>query len=397
MPNKYQGYYPDSRGYFGRFGGRFIPETLVPLVEEVANAYEQARVDPKYIKELEYYCKHYVGRPSPLYQARRLGNYLGGVNLYFKRDELNHTGAHKINHCIGQALLAVRMGKKRVIAETGAGQHGVATATVCALFGLECCIYMGAKDISRQTYNVEKIKFLGAKVIPVVSGKQTLKDTLSEAMRDWISNVEDTYYMLGTVAGPHPYPRMIRDFQSVIGRELKQQAQEQENRLPDSLVACIGGGSNAIGMFYELLDEDVNLVAVEAGGKGLDTDYHAAALNRGSLGVLHGNFSYFLQDDYGNIKDSSSVSAGLDYPGVGPEHAFLKEENRVRYEAVTDKEAVEAFGLCSRLEGIIPALEPSHALAYVIGNAKNFRDQFVVVNLCGRGDKDLNTVINFEL
>lgn len=393
---------PDNNGHFGPYGGRYVAETLMPLILEVEKAYEQAKADPEFEKELAYYLTHYVGRPSPLYHAQRLTEHLGGAKIYFKRDELNHTGAHKINHCMGQILLAKRMGKTRIIAETGAGQHGVATATVCALFDIPCTIYMGAKDMERQKPNVFRMKLLGAEIIPATSGRGTLKDAMNEAIRDWVSNVEDTYYLIGTAAGPHPYPMMVRDFQSVIGREAKEQMLAAEGRLPDTLVACIGGGSNALGLFYDFIDDaDVNLVAVEAAGKGLETNEHAASINRGEFGVLHGNASYYLQDGDGQIAEAHSISAGLDYPGIGPEHALLHDMERVKYVAATDSEALEAFQLCSKLEGIIPALEPSHALAQVIKMAPDLpKDHLLIVNICGRGDKDVFTVadaLGFEL
>ena len=385
---------PDEQGHFGIFGGRFVAETLMPLILEVEKAWDAAQADPSFAEELEYYFKHYVGRPSPLYFAKRLTEHFGGAKIYFKRDELNHTGAHKINNCIGQILLARRMGKTRIIAETGAGQHGVATATVCALFDLPCTIYMGSKDIQRQAPNVFRMKLLGAEVKPVTSGSNSLKDAMNEAMRDWVANVEDTFYIIGTVAGPHPYPAMVRDFQSVIGRETREQMMEAEGRLPDSLVACIGGGSNAMGLFHEFLDEpDVKIIGVEAAGLGVDTDKHAASLTGGRPGVLHGNRTYLLQDDDGQIIEAHSISAGLDYPGIGPEHSWLYETGRVEYVSATDTEALEAFQLCSRTEGIIPALEPSHALAHVSKIAGDLpRDHILCMNMCGRGDKDIFTV-----
>ncbi|MCK5621656.1 MAG: tryptophan synthase subunit beta [Alphaproteobacteria bacterium] len=391
--NTYRGG-PDERGHFGLFGGRFVAETLMPLILEVEKAWDAAQADSSFGQELEYYFKHYVGRPSPLYFAKRLTEHFGGAKIYFKRDELNHTGAHKINNCIGQILLARRMGKTRIIAETGAGQHGVATATVCALFDLPCTIYMGSKDIQRQAPNVFRMKLLGAEVKPVTSGSNSLKDAMNEAMRDWVANVEDTFYIIGTVAGPHPYPAMVRDFQSVIGRETREQMMEAEGRLPDSLVACIGGGSNAMGLFHEFLDEpDVKIIGVEAAGLGVDTDKHAASLTGGRPGVLHGNRTYLLQDDDGQIIEAHSISAGLDYPGIGPEHSWLYETGRVEYVSATDTEALEAFQLCSRTEGIIPALEPSHALAHVSKIAGDLpRDHILCMNMCGRGDKDIFTV-----
>ena len=385
---------PDEQGRFGDYGGRFVAETLMPLVLELEAAYETARADPAFEAELSGYLKHYVGRPSPLYFAQRLTEHFGGAKIYFKRDELNHTGAHKINNCIGQILLARRMGRRRIIAETGAGQHGVAAATVCALFGMPCVVYMGEVDIARQAPNVFRMKLLGAEVRTVKSGSRTLKDALNEALRDWVTNVEDTFYIIGTVAGPHPYPMLVRDFQSVIGREAREQMNEAEGRLPDSLVACLGGGSNAMGLFYEFLDdEDVAIYGVEAAGHGLDTDKHAASLSAGSPGVLHGNRTYLLQDDDGQITEAHSISAGLDYPGIGPEHAWLKDQGRVHYVSATDDEALAAFQLCSKLEGIIPALEPAHALAYVARFAPDLpKDHIILMNMCGRGDKDIFTV-----
>lgn len=366
----------------------------MPLILSVEKAYDEAQADPAFQAELDDYLKHYVGRPSPLYHARRLSEHLGGAKIYFKRDELNHTGAHKINNTMGQILLARRMGKERIIAETGAGQHGVATATVCALFGMKCVVYMGETDIARQAPNVFRMKLLGAEVIPVTSGSGTLKDAMNEALRDWVSNVDDTYYIIGTAAGPHPYPAMVRNFQKIIGEEVRQQMMEAEGRLPDSLVACIGGGSNAIGMFYDFLDdEDVAIYAVEAAGKGIETGEHAASLSAGAPGVLHGNRTYLLQDDDGQITEAHSISAGLDYPGIGPEHSWLHDSGRVNYVPITDDEALEAFQLCTQLEGIIPALEPSHALAHVGKLAPTLpEDHLLVMNMCGRGDKDVFTV-----
>ena len=385
---------PDEQGHFGIFGGRFVAETLMPLILEVEKAWDAAQADPSFDEELQYYFKHYVGRPSPLYFAKRLTEHFGGAKIYFKRDELNHTGAHKINNCMGQILLARRMGKTRIIAETGAGQHGVATATVCALFNLPCTIYMGSKDIERQAPNVFRMKLLGAEVKSVTSGSNSLKDAMNEALRDWVANVEDTFYIIGTAAGPHPYPAMVRDFQSVIGRETREQMMEAEGRLPDSLVACIGGGSNAIGLFHPFLDDtDIKIIGVEAAGLGVNTDKHAASLTGGRPGVLHGNRTYLLQDDDGQILEAHSISAGLDYPGIGPEHSWLYESGRVEYVSATDKEALEAFQLCSRTEGIIPALEPSHALAYVSKIAGDLpKDHILCMNMCGRGDKDIFTV-----
>ncbi|MBL0318594.1 MAG: tryptophan synthase subunit beta [Alphaproteobacteria bacterium] len=387
---------PDANGHFGAFGGRYVAETLMPLILEVDKAYAKIKNDPLFHKELEHYNRHFTGRPSPLYYAKRLTDFLGGAKIYFKRDELNHTGAHKINHCLGQILLAKAMGKKRIIAETGAGQHGVATATVCALFNMECVIFMGAKDVERQKPNVFRMKLLGAQVESVASGTATLKDAMNEALRHWVSRVEDTYYLIGTAAGPHPYPMMVRDFQSIIGKEVRTQMNELEGRLPDTLVACIGGGSNALGLFYPFIDDStVKMIGVEAAGKGLDNQEHAASINQGRLGVLHGNASYYLQDEYGQIQDTHSISAGLDYPGIGPEHAYLHECGRVEYATATDDQALDAFQKCSRLEGIIPALEPSHALAHVIKIAPTLpKDHLLVVNVCGRGDKDIFTVAN---
>jgi tryptophan synthase beta chain len=392
-PNTYRGG-PDERGHYGIYGGRFVAETLMPLILELESAYRAAKADPSFASELEYYLKHYVGRPSPLFFAERLTERFGGAKIYFKRDELNHTGAHKVNNCMGQILLARRMGKRRIIAETGAGQHGVATATVCALFNLPCVIYMGEVDIERQRPNVFRMRLLGAEVVPVKSGTRTLKDAMNEALRDWVANVEETFYIIGTVAGPHPYPEMVRDFQSVIGNELRWQMQEAEGRLPDSLVASIGGGSNAMGLFHPFLDDaTVKMYGVEAAGHGIESGKHAASLNGGIPGVLHGNRTYLLQDEDGQIADAHSISAGLDYPGIGPEHAWLNDEGRVTYVSATDLEALDAFQLCSKLEGIIPALEPSHALAYVAKLAPTLpRDHLLVANLCGRGDKDIFTV-----
>jgi tryptophan synthase beta chain len=385
---------PDGRGRFGGFGGRFVAETLMPLILEVGAAYEAAKADPGFQTELDLYLKDYVGRPSPLWFAERLTKELGGARIYMKRDELNHTGSHKINNCMGQILLARRMGKTRIIAETGAGQHGVATATVCALFGLPCVVYMGATDVERQSPNVFRMKLLGAEVKSVTSGAGTLKDAMNEAMRDWVANVQDTYYLIGTVAGPHPYPAMVRDFQSVIGEEARAQMLAAEGRLPDVAVAAIGGGSNAMGLFHPFLDDlSVRLIGVEAAGRGLDSHEHAASLSRGRPGVLHGNRTYLLQDDEGQIEEAHSISAGLDYPGIGPEHSWLHEIGRVEYVAATDSEALAAFQLCTRTEGIIPALEPAHALAHIRKIAPGMAaDQIVLMNMCGRGDKDIFTV-----
>src|SRR5689334_10411157 len=385
---------PDEHGQFGLYGGRFVAETLMPLILSVEEAYGAARQDPGFRKELDYYLANYVGRPSPLYFAERLTRAFGGAKIYLKREDLNHTGAHKVNNTMGQILLARRMGKRRIIAETGAGQHGVATATVCALFGLQCVVYMGATDIERQKPNVFRMRLLGAEVIPVTSGTATLKDAMNEALRDWVANVEDTFYLIGTVAGPHPYPAMVRDFQNVIGEEVRKQLRQAEGRLPDTLVACVGGGSNAMGLFHPFLDEpSVKMLGVEAAGHGIPTGKHAASLNGGTPGVLHGNRTYLLQTDDGQIIDAHSISAGLDYPGIGPEHAYLFDKKRVDYVAISDDEAVEAFHLLTRLEGIIPALESSHAIAQVAKIAgKLAQDHLIVVNLSGRGDKDINTV-----
>jgi tryptophan synthase beta chain len=392
-PNTYRAG-PDEFGHFGIFGGRYVAETLMPLILEVEQAYEAAKADPSFQAELDQFLTHYVGRPSPLYFAERLTEQFDGAKIYFKRDELNHTGAHKINNCMGQILLARRMGKKRIIAETGAGQHGVATATVCARFGLECVVYMGKTDIERQAPNVFRMKLLGAKVVPVTSGTATLKDAMNDALRDWVSNVDDTYYLIGTVAGPHPYPAMVRDFQAVIGTEAREQMLAVEGRLPDSLVACIGGGSNAMGLFYPFLDDsDVRIIGVEAAGHGIESGEHAASLTGGKPGVLHGNRTYLLQDDDGQILDAHSISAGLDYPGIGPEHSWLNDSGRVEYVSVRDDEALEMFQLCSRLEGIIPALEPSHALAHIKKIAPGLpAEHLMIMNMCGRGDKDVFTV-----
>ena len=384
---------PDSEGNFGLFGGRYVAETLMPLIIELDKAYSQAKNDSSFIKEINNFSKDYIGRESPLYYAERLTSYLGGAKIYFKRDELNHTGSHKINNCIGQILLAKRMNKNRIIAETGAGQHGVAVATVCARFGYDCVIYMGKKDIERQKSNVFKIKLLGGEIMPVESGNGTLKDAMNEALRDWVTNVENTYYLIGTAAGPHPYPSMVRDFQSIIGDEAKKQILEKEGVLPDALVACIGGGSNALGLFYPFLDDNVKMYGVEAAGLGLDGNEHAASLSKGLPGILHGNRTYLLQDSDGQITEGHSISAGLDYPGIGPEHSWLNDLGRVNYVSSTDDEALNAFEICSKYEGIIPALEPSHALAYVFKLSKKMkREQIIIVNLCGRGDKDIDTV-----
>ena len=385
---------PDAQGHFGPYGGRYVAETLMPLVLAVEQAYAEAKADPSFQTELDYYLKHYVGRPSPLYYAQRLTEHLGGAKIYLKREELNHTGAHKINHCMGQILLAKRMGKTRIIAETGAGQHGVATATVAALFNMPCTVYMGELDIERQKPNVFRMRLLGAEVKAVTSGSRSLKDAMNGALRDWVANVNDTFYIIGTVGGPHPYPMMVRDFQAIIGRETRAQMLEAEKRLPDSLVACIGGGSNAMGLFYEFLNEPaIAMYGVEAAGLGMHTDKHAAALEGGRPGILHGMKSYFLQNDDGQIQEAHSISAGLDYPGVGPEHAWLFDQNRVHYVPATDDDAVKAFQLLARLEGILPALEPAHALAHVMRLAPDLpNDHLMVVNLSGRGDKDIFTI-----
>ena len=384
---------PDAGGHFGRYGGRFVAETLMGPVEQLRAAYEQARRDPAFHAELQSHLRDFVGRPSPLYFAERLTAQSGGGRIWLKREDLNHTGAHKINNALGQALLAKRMGKKRLIAETGAGQHGVATATVAARFGFECVVYMGSEDIQRQAINVYRMKLLGATVVPVTAGSRTLKDALNEAMRDWVTHVDDTYYVIGTVAGPHPYPMMVRDFQACIGEETRRQILSAEGRLPEALVACVGGGSNAIGLFHAFLDDDVKLYGVEAGGAGLASGRHAASLNGGRPGVLHGNRTYVLEDAAGQITETHSVSAGLDYPGVGPEHAWLKDIGRVKYEVITDDEALAAFHTVTRSEGILPALESSHALAFALRLAQRMKpDASLVVNLSGRGDKDIHTV-----
>jgi len=386
---------PDSDGNFGIFGGRYVAETLMPLILDLEESYNSAKKDSEFINEYNRFSKDYIGRESPLYFAERLTEYIGGAKIYFKRDELNHTGSHKINNCLGQILLAKRMKKNRIIAETGAGQHGVAVATVCARFGFDCVIYMGKKDIERQKTNVFKIKLLGGEIIPVESGSATLKDAMNEALRDWVANVENTYYLIGTAAGPHPYPSMVRDFQSIIGEETRKQILEKEDSLPDALVACIGGGSNALGLFYPFLDDNVDMYGVEAAGLGLEGKDHAASLSKGLPGVLHGNRTYLLQDSEGQIEEGHSISAGLDYPGIGPEHSWLKEQERVNYVSATDEEALNAFNICSKHEGIIPALEPSHALAYVFKLAKGMnKNKIIVTNLCGRGDKDIDTVSN---
>jgi tryptophan synthase beta chain len=392
-PNTYRSG-PDQAGHFGIFGGRFVAETLMPLILEVERAYDAAKQDPDFEAELRQLLTFYAGRPSPLYHAERLTEHFGGAKLYFKRDELNHTGSHKINNCLGQILLARRMGKTRIIAETGAGQHGVAVATVCALFDLPCVIYMGATDVKRQRPNVFRMNLLGAEVRPVTSGRSTLKDAMNDALRDWVANVESTFYIIGTVAGPHPYPAMVRNFQSVIGEEVREQMMQAEGRLPDTLVACIGGGSNAMGLFHPFLDEpSIRMFGVEAAGKGIATGEHAASITGGRPGVLHGNRTYLLQDEDGQIQEAQSISAGLDYPGIGPEHSWLHEQDRVTYVSATDQEALDAFQLCSRKEGIIPALEPAHALAHVAKIAGDLpKGHIICMNMCGRGDKDIFTV-----
>lgn len=389
---------PDARGHFGPYGGRFVAETLMQPLEQLTEAYEHLRNDPAFMAELDADLKHYVGRPSPLYHAERLSKKFGGAQIYLKREDLNHTGAHKVNNTIGQALLASRMGKTRIIAETGAGQHGVATATVAARLGLKCVVYMGAEDIQRQAPNVFRMKLLGAEVVPVHSGSKTLKDALNEALRDWVTNVDDTFYIIGTVAGPHPYPQMVRDFQCVIGREARAQILQQAGRLPDALIACVGGGSNAIGLFHPFLDdESVSMVGVEAGGEGVATGHHAAPLSAGRAGVLHGNRTYVMQDEDGQIAATHSISAGLDYPGVGPEHAWLKDSGRVQYVTINDDEALQGFHTLTRVEGIIPALESAHAVAQACKQAPQMnKDQILLVNLSGRGDKDINTIATLE-
>jgi tryptophan synthase beta chain len=385
---------PDERGHFGIYGGRFVAETLMPLILDLEKAYNEAKADPAFKREMDGHLTHYVGRPSPLYLAERMTDHLGGAKVYFKREDLNHTGAHKVNNVLGQIMLAKRMGKPRIIAETGAGMHGVATATMCAKFGLECVVYMGSVDVARQQPNVLRMKALGAKVVPVESGSKTLKDAMNEALRDWVTNVANTFYCIGTVAGPHPYPMMVRDFQCVIGNETREQMQELEGRLPNSLIACIGGGSNAMGLFHPFLDEkDIEIYGVEAAGHGLNTAMHAASVAGGKPGVLHGNRTYLLMNEDGQINEAHSISAGLDYPGIGPEHAWLNDAGRVQFLSATDDEALAAFQLCCKLEGIIPALEPAHALARVIDLApKKPKDHLMVLNLSGRGDKDLASV-----
>ncbi len=393
LPNDYAAY-PDANGRFGDYGGRYVPETLMPLVHELDAAYRAAKADEGFNTELAGFLKHYVGRPSPLYFAERLTRHFGGAKIYLKREELNHTGSHKINNCMGQILLAMRMGKTRIIAETGAGQHGVATATVCARFGLPCIVYMGAVDVERQKPNVFRMNLLGAEVRAVTSGSATLKDAMNEALRDWVTNVEDTYYLIGTAAGMHPYPEMVRDFQSVIGREVREQIMVAEGRLPDAVVACVGGGSNAIGIFHPFLnDEGVRLIGVEAAGEGMETGRHAAAINGGRPGVLHGNMTYLLQDSEGQITEAHSISAGLDYPGIGPEHSWLHDVGRATYLTATDLESLEAFKLCAELEGILPAIESAHAIARLGDIARDVgKDGLVVLNLSGRGDKDVATI-----
>lgn len=392
------GMVPDEKGHFGIYGGRFVAETLMTPLKDLEEAYEACKHDADFQREFDEDLAHYVGRPSPLYHAQRLSDHWGGAQIYLKREDLNHTGAHKINNTIGQALLAKRMGKSRIIAETGAGQHGVASATIAARLGLECVVYMGAEDIKRQAPNVYRMRLLGAEVVPVTSGSRTLKDALNEALRDWVTNVDDTFYIIGTVAGPHPYPLLVRDFQTVIGREARQQSLDQIGRLPDALIACVGGGSNAIGLFHPFLaDKEVKIYGVEAGGDGVETGRHSAPLSAGSPGVLHGNRTYLMESDSGQIIETHSVSAGLDYPGVGPEHAWLKDEGRVEYVSVTDQEALDGFHLMTRTEGIIPALESSHATAYAEKLAKTMdKDQTIVINLSGRGDKDINTIARIE-
>ena len=390
--------YPDEKGHFGRFGGIFVAETLMHAIKELNDAYEKYRNDPDFVAEYNYELAHFVGRPSPVYHAKRWSELLGGAQIWLKREDLNHTGAHKINNCIGQILLARKMGKTRIIAETGAGQHGVATATVAARYGLECVVYMGAEDVRRQALNVYRMKLLGATVVPVESGSKTLKDALNEAMRDWVTNIDDTFYIIGTVAGPHPYPAMVRDFQKIIGEECLAQMPQQAGRQPDCVVACVGGGSNAMGIFYPYIPhEDVKLIGVEAAGEGLDTPRNAASINAGQVGVLHGNRTFVMQNEDGQVQETHSISAGLDYPGVGPEHAWLSEIGRVSYESANDAQALQAFHDCCRFEGIIPALESSHALAYAARLAPTLpADKIILVNLSGRGDKDIHTVAEFS-
>ncbi|MFN5745627.1 MAG: tryptophan synthase subunit beta [Methylococcaceae bacterium] len=389
---------PDAHGHFGPYGGIFVAETLMEPIEELRLAYQRYMLDPEFLAEMDHDLQHYVGRPSPVYHAERLSRHLGGAQIYLKREDLNHTGAHKVNNTIGQALLAKRMGKTRIIAETGAGQHGVATATVAARLGLECIVYMGEVDVARQAPNVLRMKLLGATVVPVTSGSKTLKDALNEAMRDWVTNVDNTFYIIGTVAGPHPYPAMVRDFQAVIGRESREQMLARVGRLPDALVACVGGGSNAIGLFYPFIDDaEVKMYGVEAAGDGIETGRHSAPLSAGRPGVLHGNRTYLIEDDDGEIIETHSISAGLDYPGVGPEHAWLKDSHRAQYVGITDSEAMEGFHTLTRMEGIIPALESSHAVAYAMKLAPTMQqDQTILINLSGRGDKDINTIAERE-
>jgi tryptophan synthase beta chain len=389
--------FPDEKGYFGNFGGKYIPEILVPAIEELTATYNILKNDENFNKEYLYYLKEYVGRPTPLYFAKRLTEYLGGIKVYLKREDLNHTGSHKINNAIGQALIAKKLGKKRLIAETGAGQHGVATATVSALFGFECDIFMGEKDIERQKLNVFRMNMLGANVVPVHTGSKTLKDACNEAIRNWVETVENTHYIIGSAIGPHPYPMIVRDLQSVIGRETKKQIIEAEGKLPTHCIACVGGGSNSIGMFYPFIGDNVKLIGVEAGGDGVATGRHAAPLSAGKPGILHGSLIYLMQDEYGQIADTFSISAGLDYPGVGPEHSFYKDEKLVIYEAINDDAVLEAFGLLSKLEGIVPALESAHAVAYLIKNIKNFtKDDLIVLNISGRGDKDVAQIFEIQ-
>lgn len=394
---KILGTMPDEKGHFGIYGGRYVAESLMPALLELEEAFMTYRHDESFLTEVKYYLKHYVGRPTPLYYARRLSEHIGGARIFLKREDLAHTGAHKINNTIGQALLARRMGKRKVIAETGAGQHGVATATAAALLGMECTIFMGTEDVKRQAPNVNRMKLLGARVVPVASGTGTLKDAMNEAMRYWVQTVRDTFYVIGSVAGPHPYPMMVREFQKVIGEETKKQAEEAIGRLPDCLIACVGGGSNAMGLFYAFLDDPVEMIGVEAAGKGIETGEHAATLGAGEVGVLHGAKSYVLQDEHGQIREAHSIAAGLDYPGVGPEHAYLKEIGRVRYVSVTDDEALEAFDALSRFEGIIPAVESAHALAWAMKEARQRKPtEVIIVNLSGRGDKDLEMVSQYR-
>ncbi|MFC1485058.1 tryptophan synthase subunit beta [bacterium] len=389
---------PNQKGYFGNFGGMYIPEILMPAIEELITEYYKLREDEDFKKEFKYYLQKYVGRPTPLYYASRLTEYLNGPKIYLKREDLNHTGSHKINNTIGQALIAKRLGKKRIIAETGAGQHGVATATVAALFGFDCDVFMGTKDVDRQKLNVFRMSMLGANVCEVDSGSRTLKDACNEALRNWVETVENTHYIIGSVVGPHPYPMMVRDFQSIIGEETKEQILEAEGKLPDCCIACVGGGSNAIGMFYPFINDNIRLIGVEAGGEGIESGRHAAPLSSGSPGVLHGSYSYLMQDEYGQILETYSISAGLDYPGVGPEHSYCMTSKKVEYQLATDADVLSAFKLLSKIEGIVPALESSHAIAYLINAIKDFgKDDIIVVNLSGRGDKDVATIANLKL